>query len=174
MSEMTLCELVNVEDTENRFRVTDDKGAEWCLKKIKEAKQDAERWKEHYRLQMEKVQKQTDEAVSFFEGVLSEYFATVPHKETKTQQSYSLPSGKLILKKQQPQFTTDDAALIPWLKGNAMGDFVKVKESADWSALKKLVTVTPDGESVMDENGEVVPGVTVTQRPDVFEVRMEG
>lgn len=174
MEEMTLCEIVNVDDTENRFRVTDDKSAEWCLQKIKEARQEAEKWLNHYRLQMEKVQKEADNSVAFFEGLLSEYFDIVPHKATKTQQSYSLPSGKLVLKKQQPQFSTDDARLVPWLKGNAMTELVKVKESADWSALKKLVTVTPDGACVVDENGEVVPGVIVTQRPDVFKVEMEG
>lgn len=173
MSEQMLCEIVNVGE-ENRFRVSDDKSAEWCLTKIREARQEAEKWKEHYRLQMEKVQKEAADTVAFFEGLLSEYFDTVPHKETKTQQSYSLPSGKLVRKQQQPQFTTDDAALVPWLKSNAMTELIKVKESADWAALKKLVTVTPDGESVMDENGEVVPGVVVTQRPDVFKVEMEG
>lgn len=174
MIDTTLCEIVNVDETENRFRVKDDKSAEWCLTKIREARQEAEKWLAHYRLQMEKVQKEADNSVAYFEGLLSEYFDTVPHKATKTQQSYILPSGKLVLKKQQPQFATDDAALVPWLKDNAMGEFVKVKESADWSALKKLVTVTPDGASVVDENGEVVPGVVVTQRPDVFKVEMEG
>lgn len=174
MSEEMLCENVNVGETENRFRVTDDKSAEWCLTKIREARQEAEKWTAHYRQQMEKVQKEAENSVVYFEGLLSEYFDTVPHKATKTQQSYALPSGKLVLKKQQPQFATDDAALVPWLKSNAMTELVKVKESADWAALKKLVTVTPDGASVMDENGEVVPGVIVTQRPDVFKVEMEG
>lgn len=173
MSDTPLYEIVAVEGKENRFRVKDDKSAEWCLQKIREAQQEAERWKAHYQLQMEKVQQEADSSVAFFEGLLSEYFATVPHKETRTQQSYSLPSGKLVLKRQQPQFTTDDTTLVPWLKGNAMGEFVKVKESADWAALKKLVTVTPDGASVMDENGEVIPGVAVTQRPDIFKVEME-
>lgn len=175
MSEQTLCEIVNV-DEENSFRVTDDKSAEWCLAKIREAKQEAEKWKEHYRLQMEKVQKEAADTVAFFEGLLSEYFDTVPHKATKTQQSYSLPSGKLVRKQQQPEYTVDNEVLVPWLNENFMQHMVKTKTtySADWAALKKMVTVTPDGASVIDENGEIVPGVTVTQRPDVFKVEMEG
>lgn len=175
MSEQTLCEIVNV-DEENRFRVTDDKSAEWCLQKIREARQEAEKWKEHYRLQMEKVQKEAENTVAYFEGLLSEYFDTVPHKETKTQQSYTLPSGKLVRKQQQPEYIKDDAVLVPWLKENFRLELVKVevKEKADWAALKKQISITPDGTSVMDENGEIIPGVTVSNRPDKFMVEMEG
>lgn len=161
------------QSTDDRFKVLDDKGAEWCLKKIREAKQEAQKWAEHYKAQMEKAQKEAESTVAYFEGLLFEYFSTVPHKQTKTQQSYTLPSGKLIVKKQQPKFETDDAVLVPWLKHNAMNDFVKVKESADWAALKKAVTVTDDGASVVDENGEIVPGVTVTIRPDLFQVDVD-
>ena len=158
----------------DRFRVLDDKGAEWCLKKIREAKQEAQKWTDHYKAQMEKAQKEAESTVAYFEGLLFEYFDTVPHKQTKTQQSYILPGGKLLVKKQQPKFETDDSVLVPWLKHNAMTDFVKVEERADWEALKKVIAVTDDGASVVDENGEIIPGVTVTQRPDLFQVDVEG
>jgi hypothetical protein len=49
-----------------------------------------------------------------------------------------------------------------------------VEKKADWAGLKKVVTVTPDGAHVATDDGEIIPGVTVTPRPDVFKVEMEG
>lgn len=160
-------------DEPQGFTVTDDSAAQWCMKKIKEAEADRAMWKAHYEAQMEKVNKAADESIAYFTAKLEEYFANVPHKATKTQESYTLPGGKLIRKKQQPKFETDDEALVPWLEENFMGQLVKVKKSADWAALKKICSVTPDGEHVATDEGEIIPGITVTQRPDVFKVEME-
>ena len=160
-------------DEPQGFTVTDDSAAQWCMKKIKEAEADRAMWKAHYEEQMDKVNKAADESIAYFTAKLEEYFANVPHKATKTQESYTLPGGKLIRKKQQPKFETDDEALVPWLEENFMSQLVKVKKSADWAALKKVVSVTPDGEHVATDEGEIIPGVTVTQRPDVFKVEME-
>jgi hypothetical protein len=145
------------------------------MKKIREAEADRAMWKKHYEVQMEKVNQAADNAVQYFTARLEEYFNSVPHKATKTTESYSLPGGKLVQKKQQPEYKTDDAELLQWLKDNFMYDFIKTKtvESADWAGLKKIVTVTPDGGHVATDDGEIIPGVTVTQRPDVFKVEME-
>lgn len=163
-----------MEEREDGFCVKDDASAEWCMEKIREAEADRAKWKAHYEAQMEKVNEAADSAVNYFTAKLEEYFATVPHKATKTQESYSLPTGKLIRKKQQPEYERDDNKLVPWLKQNFMGQLVKVKESADWASLKTLVHVTPDGANVATDDGEIVPGVTVTPRPDVFKIEMGG
>lgn len=167
---------VLIGDEHDGFHVTDDKAAQWCMQKIREAETDRAMWKAHYEAQMEKVNKAADESVSYFTAKLEEYFASVPHKATKTQESYSLPGGKLVQKKQQPEYKTNEEELLQWLKDNFMYDFVKTKtvESADWAGLKKIVTVTPDGAHVATDDGEIIPGVTVTPRPDVFKVEMEG
>ena len=169
-----MSEIPVLMDEHDGFHVTDDKAAEWCMKKIREAEADRAMWKAHYEAQMEKVNKAADESIAYFTAKLEEYFANVPHKATKTQESYILPGGKLIRKKQQPKFETDDEALVPWLEENCMDQLVKVKKFADWAALKKVCSVTPDGEHVATDEGEIIPGVTVTQRPDVFKVEMEG
>ena len=166
-----MSEIPVLMDEHDGFHVTDDKAAEWCMKKIREAEADRAMWKAHYDAQMQKVNESTDSAVAYFTAKLEEYFASVPHKATKTQESYSLPGGKLIRKKQQPKFEVDDDTLVPWLKANFMAHLVKTKESADWAALKKVVNVF--GSDVTTDEGEVIPGVAVTQRPDVFKVEME-
>ena len=168
-----MSEALDMYELENPgFTVTDDATAQWCLEKIREAEADRAKWKSHYAAQMEKVNREVDGTVAFFTARLEEYFDSVPHKASKTMESYTLPGGKLVRKRQQPQYETNDEALVPWLETN-MAQLVKIKKSADWAALKKLCSVTPDGKHVATEDGEIIPGVTVTQRPDIFKVEAE-
>lgn len=171
MSEMEQIIINEDEYIVGDFHVRDDSTAEWCIKKIKEAQTNKKMWEAHYKAQMERVNTQTQQTVDYFTARLAEYFGLVPHKATKTQESYSLPSAKLIQKKQQPEYKVEDAELVAWLEANQMEDMIKVKKSADWASLKKSVTVA--GEHVCTEDGEIVPGVTVTERPEKFEIKME-
>lgn len=161
-------------ENKERFMVQDDAAAEWCLKKIREAENDRQKWHEHYGEQLKKIDESTEETIGYFTGLLAEYFDKVPHKTTKTQESYALPSAKLVRKQQQPQFDLDDEKVIIWLSDIGRQDLLKAKVSVDWAKLKKLVTITPDGHGVMTDDGEIIDGITVTMRPDVFKVEMEG
>ena len=144
------------------FMITDDQKAEWAIQQIREAREDRDRWIAYYEGQIEKVKAACDEHTANLEHRLSEYFRDVPHKKTKKQESYDLPGGKLIFKKQDPEYIRDEKLLIPWLEQN-MPDYVKVKKSANWDGLKDVVTVYDGG--VVDSEGELIPGVTVVERP---------
>lgn len=105
------------------------------------------------------------------EKLLSDYFATVPHKVTKTQQTYALPSGKLVMKQPPTQFKRDDAALGEWLKASGYTDLVETKLEPKWGELKKRgVQVLEDGQCVYAETGEIIPGVTASVPAPVFQV----
>ena len=151
------------------FRVTDDKAAEWCIRKIREAQNEKQRWRDYYAEQQRKIDQEADNSIGYFEALLADYFDSVPHKRTKTQESYQLPGGKLVRRQQAPEYQRDEAALLPWLRVNAP-DLIKVTEAADWAALKKRLIIAPDGETVATEGGEIVPGVKAVQRPEVFRV----
>lgn len=151
------------------FRVTDDKSAEWCIRKIREAQAEKQRWRDYYAEQQRKIDQEADGTISYFEALLADYFDSVPHKRTKTQESYQLPGGKLVRKQQAPEYLRDEAALLPWLKQNAP-ELVKVTETPDWATLRKRLIIAPDGETVATEDGEIVPGVKAVQRPEVFRV----
>lgn len=153
------------EDEQVTFVVDDDKKAEWCLNKIREAEAEKAKWKEYYDEMLKKITDQEDRRIEYMKFLLQQYFRTVPHRQTKTQESYKLPGGKLVLKRQAPEFERDDEALLPWLKENIPA-LVKVKESPDWANLKKHLTIV--GDKVADPDGEIVPGITVHDRPDVF------
>ena len=154
------------------FRVTDDKSAEWCIRKIREARAEKQRWAEYYREQQRKIDQEADGTIGYFEALLADYFDSVPHKRTKTQESYQLPGGKLVRRQQAPEYQRDETALLPWLKENAPA-LVKVTEVADWAALKKQLVIATDGETVATEDGEIVPGVKAIQRPEVFRVEIK-
>ena len=153
-----------------RFTVDDDQKAEWCLGKIREANAEKEMWTAFYMDRLKKICDKCDSTVAFMEDKLKPYFTMVPHRETKTQASYQLPSGKLVLKKRGPEFERDDDQLLPWLKENIPA-LVKVKETPDWANLKKHLTIV--GDQAVDPDGEIVPGVTVTERPDEFKVEVK-
>ena len=159
-----------ISEEESRFTVDDDQKAEWCLRKIREANEEAEKFTEFYTEQMRKVLKRRDSRIAFFEEKLKPYFTMVPKKETKTQLSYPLPSGKLVLKKQAPEFTRDDEQLLPWVREN-LPEYVKVKYSVDWANMKKQLTIV--GDNVADPYGEIVPGIRVTERPPEFMVEVK-
>lgn len=166
-----------VSEAEAGFQVDDDQAAQWCLDRIREANAEKERWKAYYEEQLKKITDREDRRIQFFEMKLMQYFGSVPHKQTKTQESYQLPGGKLVLKKQAPEYERDDEQLLRWLYANNMTDYVKVKESVAWSELKKDVlagcqAIANSGQ-LMTEDGEVIPGITVTERPEKFVVEVK-
>ena len=155
---------------EAEFIIDTDVKAEWALKKIKEAREDRESWVKFYEDRIAEIKAQTDFNTMNLERMLAEYFATVPHKKTKTQESYPLKSGKLVMKLQNPEYKRDDKTVIDWLKQNKMTDFVKVKEELAWSDLKGATEIF-DGH-IVTEDGEIVPGVEVIEREAKFIVEV--
>ena len=151
----------------------DDMDAEYMLTMIRQADAEYQKMESWYAHMVEKAREKRDRMVAWAENNLRAYFDIVPAKTTKTQKTYDLPSGKLVLKHQEPKYDTNDEELVPWLKKNKMPELVKVKESADWANLKKQLKVSPDGLSMVTEDGEIVPGITVTPREDKFTVTLK-
>lgn len=143
------------------WSITDDRAADWALRKIKELDADTKAWKDHYAALADKVEQQNNAAKERLMEHLRRYFETVPHHRTKTQESYALPAGKIGIKSVNPGCVRDDAILLPWVKENH-AELVKIEESVNWSELKKRIVIS-DGQAVDAETGEVVPGVTATE-----------
>lgn len=152
------------------FIIDTDAKAEWALQKIREARADRDKWVKWYKDKIAEITEQTDFDTMNLERMLCEYFATVPHKKTKTQESYKLPGGKLVMKTQNPEFKHDDKTVIEWAKANGMGQYVKVKEELSWQELKDATAVF-EGH-IVTEDGEIVPGVEVVNREAKFVVEV--
>ena len=163
-----MSELVNFEP--EGFVIDSDAKAGWALDKIREARADRDRWVKWYQDKIEEITAQTDFDTMNLERMLAEYFASVPHKKTKTQESYSLPGGKLVMKTQNPEYKRDDKTVIDWLKKNNGGEFIKVKEELAWSDLK-AATAAFEGH-IVTEDGEIIPGIEIIERPEKFIVEV--
>ena len=167
---MEAIRITTAQDTP--FTVDNDQKAEWAARKIREARQDTQKWTEYYERQLSAIRRANEDTEAYFAALLADYFETVPHKATKTQESYSLPSCKLVLKAQQPEFNRDEAVLCDYLDKKGRDDLVRITRRADWAALKKTLKVMEDGTCV-DADGEVVEGVQAFSRQPEFKIEMK-
>lgn len=157
------------------WTIQDDQMAEWAMKKILKAQGEYEEWKNYYAGMLSKIKEKTDNTVNFMTMRLNEYFRTVPHKETKTQEKYSLPSGDLILKKSKSVWVhEDDAALLKWVKDNGLTDCIKVTEKVSWADLKKQLVESVDGVICDKDTGVVCDVVKATTSQPEFVVANGG
>lgn len=167
---MEAIRITTAQDTP--FIVDNDQKAEWAARKIREARQDTQKWTEYYERQLSAIRRANEDTEAYFSALLADYFETVPHKATKTQESYSLPSCKLVLKAQQMEFNRDEAVLCDYLDKKGRDDLVRITRRADWAALKKTLKVMEDGTCV-DADGEVVEGVQAFSRQPEFKIEMK-
>jgi endo-1,4-beta-D-glucanase Y len=164
------------EEVQEGFKIDNDNMAEWALKKISEESAETQRYINvcqtminEYQLKLNKAKEQLESKTSYLKGQLQQYFETVPHKETKTQEQYKLPSGTLKLKKASTEFIRDEKVLGEFLKSNNYKGFYDEVIKPKWSELKKTIAVQ-DGKVIDTDTGMIVEGVTVEEKPAVFEV----
>jgi phage host-nuclease inhibitor protein Gam len=157
------------------FRITDDLMADWAIEKINAARAERDRLLslvDEKIGQLEEKRKlyivNFEDNTSYLRGKLMEYFQTVKTQDTKTMKKYKLVSGTLVLKRQQPLYERDETALLTWAE-QTIPELVKVKKEVSWADLKKQADVSGD-KLLLD--GEIIPGVTVVEREDVFEVQV--
>lgn len=181
MEVMTLEEMLEAAETSQEktiFQVTDDKSADWTLKKIAEAKQELDRLEEIANAQIAEISAKIEREREIYEGktrflksCLHGYFLTVPHKETKTKESYKLLSGSLEMKKETQKIIHDDDTLLEYCKANGLQEYIKVKESVAWGDLKKQLFIAEDGTVVNKETGDVVDCLGVEVTPEEFDIK---
>lgn len=166
MSELKM--TIPEEETVDLLPVENDVEADRLIKEIREAEETKAFWKAYYKEKLEEVNESCDFIITQNKERLRLYFDSVPHKKTATQEKYPLPSGKLVLKDQEPDYERDDKTVIKFLKANGVEKFVKVKEELDWSGLKKTLLIA--GETAANEDGIPIPGIKVIERDRVFTV----
>lgn len=170
-------QIMDDEISQEGFKIDNDNLAEWAITKIAEDTAEFQRLINvcesrilEYQNKIKKYQEQLENKTSGLKNLLMQYFETVPHKESKTQETYKLPSGTLKKKYGTPKYEVDDKALVKWLKESNMNNYIKVEEKPQWGELKKTITIKSG--KIITTDGEVVEGVTAIDRPDSFEVEI--
>lgn len=161
------------------FVIDDDNKADWAIRKIDEEKQEFNRIRELAEEQTARIEQKVEAAerrfnqrTSYLRSLLGSYFMQVPHRKTKTQESYRLLSGSLVLKlpKVKPAYEEDE--LVKYLKESGMPDYIKTEEKARWGELKKLLDLSQGKHPVIKDTGELVECIRVEETPAEFKVEV--
>ena len=169
---------VTTEQLEQRFKIIDLSSMNWALRKLSAlSKNHAEEF-ELANAEIDRIQswfKKQDEAFQyskqFLEGLIGEYAKEQKDVDPKWKGSKS-PYGRVGFRKQQPKWDYNDDELINYLRENAPR-YVRTKYEADKNQIKEFF-IAKDGKLVNPASGEVIPGITITDREPVLTIKLEG
>jgi len=158
-------DVAEIETTE--FTITDDLKADWAIKIIKQEEAQSIRLVETINQEIEILKAKADKLkesanCGFLKGKLADYFDTLDGvKVDKTQISYKLPSGSLVLKRPSVEYVKDEEKILNYLTANDRFEFIKTNPKVDWGNLKKLG----------DDELTKIDGITIQQKPASFNVK---
>lgn len=176
MNDMNIDEIIESESTE--FSINDDNTADWAVRTIKQENEERDRLISIAQDQIDEltdriadIKKKYGYKTAFLESLLGRYFDTVPHSKTKTQESYKLLSGSLVLTKPKVSIEKPDensTDFINYVKTHAP-KYIKTTETVNWGEYKKTLKAVEG--VIIDENGEIVDGLSCVAVPPKFSVK---
>ncbi len=166
------------EEVQEGFVINSDNLAEWALAIIAEENAETQKYINvcqtkinEYQMKIDKAKTQLENKTRHLKQQLQQYFETVPHKATKTHETYKLPSGTLRLKYPTVEYRRDEKVLGEFLKSNNYNGYFEEVVKPKWAELKKVVKVC--GKYVVDEDsGNIIDGVEVIEKPAEFEIEV--
>lgn len=178
------------EETDEKFEITNASQANWAINKIAEEKKRTEYFVAVAEEEIKKLQGQINEAknkynnaTNFYTGLLAKYINTddAPKKVTKTQESITLPAGKIIKKLPKLEYTMVDGKDVSKEKGRTefvkevkevSKNFIKVKEEVDWANFKKQITSDEEGNVYFKDSGELIESLKSRYTTPSVEVKV--
>lgn len=163
---------------EQKFRIENKDQANWAMRKI--AAIERGRSESHAAAQLEigRIQdwlageeKRADQGRVFFDFLLEDYHRRhlVDNPKAKT---IKLIHGELQLRAQQPELIKDEKLLLDWADKNRP-EFVKREPKLEWGEFKKVLKFEK-GKAIDQTSGEIVPAITVIERPEKFSIKLSG
>ncbi len=165
-----------------RFAVTDEASAEWCLEKIEENAKARALIEDQYKQMIARYEKWRADALAEIEGNdlylkgLLQPWAAEKIADGK-KKSVKLPSGRVgfraggeTWKMGTEKIEATTPALLAFVKQDDES-FVKVQESVRWGDYKKTLNVMEDGR-VATSDGQIIDGMTVTKSEPSFYVEV--
>lgn len=157
-------------ESREHWKPENDDQANWCLEKISEAKMEIMDARAFYDAKKRQLDQWLENTIApynrdceHFEALLAGYAEEA--LAGKKKRTISLPGGKFGFRKVPAKIDRDETALLEFAETSAP-EFIKVKKSVDWAGLKK--SCKTDGGHMVTLDGEIVPGVIVTEQPDKF------
>lgn len=157
---------VKTDDENKPFQVENDDQLRWVFQMMEEKRKEI-------RAKKDMIQQATDyyeskikdlrKDINSFKDMAMQY-AEEQADEDPNWQFKESPYGRIIRKNEKIDLVvSDERELINHLKGTEFVEHVE-KEKLKWGDLKKTLS-TPDGEHVVNDDGELVDGVTVVTKP---------
>nr|WP_259549220.1 host-nuclease inhibitor Gam family protein [Heyndrickxia oleronia] len=165
-------ELLEIDEIESQeqtqFEITDLDSLNWAFRKLSALKSKEKEIKQLANVERDRIAQweqselsTIENSTSFFEGLIQQYHSQKLAEDPKVK-TISTPYGKSKTRKSKeaPEKANEDE-LLEYVLENEMLDFIK--NSVKWSDLKKTLKIVEiSGEKVVvDENGQLVKGVTV-------------
>jgi hypothetical protein len=184
-------EYDDVEGEYKEFEIKDASTADWAISKIADerkrkdyfvecAKKEIERLK----TQIKEIEEKCERTTSYLSGCLGKYLELdeVPKKKTKTQESVTLPAGKIIKKLPRIEYVMSSGEDVTKHKGD--DEFIKeikklnkkliktVKE-VDWATLKKNITSDEEGNVMLKDTGEYIESLSARETLPSIKIETE-
>ncbi|MGK4042221.1 host-nuclease inhibitor Gam family protein [Heyndrickxia oleronia] len=165
-------ELLEIDEIESQeqtqFEITDLDSLNWAFRKLSALKSKEKEIKQLANVERDRIDQwekselsTIENSTSFFESLIQQYHAKQLAEDPKVK-TISTPYGKSKTRKSKeaPEKANEDE-LLEYVLENEMLDFIK--NSVKWSDFKKTLKIVEiSGEKVVvDENGQLVKGVTV-------------
>ncbi len=168
LNKMVANATANQEEKE-RFSIENDDQLKWAFQMMEEKRKEIRSKKDmiqqatdYYEGQIKDLRKDID----YFKGLAMQY-AEEQADEDPNWSFKESPYGRIIRKKEKTDLVvSDEQALINHLKGTEFVEHVE-EDKLKWGDLKKTLS-TPDGEHVVNDDGELVDDVTVVTKPSVL------
>jgi Bacteriophage Mu Gam like protein len=182
MNQLQQIELLEVEDLQSpevaKFEITDLNSLNWVFRKVAALKSKEKEIKQVADVERQRIAdwergelSSISNSLSFFETMVQAYHAKQLAEDPKAK-TISTPYGKSKTRKsaEAPE-KHDEEKILQYVVDNELFGFIK--QSVKWADLKKsLKIVEISGEKVVvDENGQLVPGVSV--KPESISFSME-
>ena len=181
----------DVEDGAKEFEIADASTADWAISKIAEERKRTQYFIDVAKKEIESLEKQIkdmedkcERSVQYLSGCLGKYLERddVPTKKTTTQESITLPAGKIIKKFAKTEFKMPDGKSITSSKGDTKlvkevadinDEFIKTKQEVDWANLKKHLDVDDEGNVIYKDTGEFLESIVAQETLPYIEVKTE-
>lgn len=156
-----------MDEVKERFEIATDEQADWAFERLAQYRQqqinlsnEKSKYLEMYNKKIsdwfEPQNNNLNNQISYFESIIENY------RRTKPDQKVNVPSGKTSIRTSNV-YIKDDDELTAYVE-KEHPEFIK--PTVVWGDFKKTLTLV-NGQAV-DENGEVVKGITTKQESKVF------
>ncbi|QIN26365.1 hypothetical protein GJU84_04720 [Staphylococcus chromogenes] len=164
-------------EIKSAFEVTDLSSANWVFKKLEAinakekeikdlAQSEIDRIKEWESKELESLQGNKE----YLEYLVTEYYRAEKEKDSKFK--LNTPYGKVTSRKGSKVFEVkNEQDVIDQLEQRGFTDFVKTTKKLNQAGMKKAFNVSDDG-TVIDDNGEVLDGIRMVEKPTSYSVKV--